>query len=163
MDHTHPFHVRPGTSHDYSRLSAIFDEAEAFHREALPHVFRQPAERFPSPALYNGLVLDRDSDVLVAEAGTELIGFVTVRIDTAPDEPILQPRRFAMVDMLAVRSDRRRQGIGGELMEAAHQWARDRDLHDIALNVWEFNQRAIRFYQALGYQSVSRLMERRDV
>ena len=160
MDDTPAFCVHSGTVEDYTRLGIVFDEAEVFHRHALPHIFREPIEPFPSQSLYNGLILGDDSAVLVAEQGTELIGFLAIRTATAPAEPILWPRRFAMVDMLAVRSDRRRQGIGRALMEAAHQWARDRELQAVELTVWEFNQYAIRFYEALGYQAVSRLMER---
>jgi GNAT superfamily N-acetyltransferase len=67
------------------------------------------------------------------------VGFVTVRTDTAPPGEILQPRDFAVVDLLAVRSDRRRRGIGRSLMEAAHRWAGERRLAHVSLNVWEFN------------------------
>jgi hypothetical protein len=45
-------------------------------------------------------------------------------------------------------------------MEAAHSWAAERQLGHVSLNVWEFNEPGIGFDQALGYQSVSRQMER---
>jgi ribosomal protein S18 acetylase RimI-like enzyme len=83
----------------------------------------------------------------------------SVRTDSTPGEGILQPRNFAVVDTLAVRSDQRRRGIGRSLMEAVHGWARERRLGHVSLNVWEFNQSAIGFYRALGYQTVSRQME----
>jgi ribosomal protein S18 acetylase RimI-like enzyme len=84
-----------------------------------------------------------------------------MREDQAPDDPLLAPRRFAMVDMLAVRGDRRRRGIGRALMEATHRWAEGCGLEEVALNVWEFNQRAIAFYEHLGYETLSRQMVRR--
>jgi diamine N-acetyltransferase len=81
-----------------------------------------------------------------------------VREAELPDEPILVPRRFAVVDMLAVRKDRQSMGIGHALMEAAHHWTQKRGIDRIELNVWEFNERAISFYQTLGYATSSRLM-----
>jgi len=97
--------------------------------------------------------------VFVADDAGDLVGFVTVRADSALEEGILQPRNFAVVDTLAVRSDQRRRGIGRSLMEAVHGWARERQLGHVSLNVWEFNEPAIDFYRALGYQTVSRQME----
>ena len=152
------YRVREALTDDYIRLRVVFDEAETFHRKALPHIFRKPTELFPPQTLYAALVEGEDSTVLVAEDEGELIGFATIREETAPADPILIPRRFAMVDMLAVRRDRQRAGIGRALMEAAHAWARKQGLREIELNVWEFNRRAIDFYGALGYTTASRLM-----
>jgi ribosomal protein S18 acetylase RimI-like enzyme len=155
-------HIRAATSNDYDLLRVVFDEAEAFHRHGLPHIFRSLTETYPPKTLFTALVEGRDSGVLVAQEGRELIGFVAVRTEHAPDDPVLAPRRFAMVDMLAVRRDRQQHGIGRALMEATHQWAHQQALHEIELNVWEFNQRAIGFYETLGYRTLSRLMERRS-
>jgi GNAT superfamily N-acetyltransferase len=41
------------------------------------------------------------------------------------------------VDTLAVRSDRRRRGVGHALMAAAHGWTQERRLGQVSLNVWE--------------------------
>jgi diamine N-acetyltransferase len=39
-------------------------------------------------------------------------------------------------------------------------WARARDVQELDLNVYEFNHSAISFYEALGFQTVSRRMKR---
>jgi len=151
--------IRVASEADYGALGPVFAEAERYHREALPHVFRAPQGQFPPPSLFRQWVSDSGSAVFVADDLGDPVGFVTVRTDSAPDEGILQPRSFAVVDTLAVRSDQRRRGIGRSLLEAVHGWARERRLGHVSLNVWEFNQSAIDFYRALGYQTVSRQME----
>jgi diamine N-acetyltransferase len=151
--------VRVASETDYAALGPVFTEAERFHRDALPHVFRPPPGLFPPAPLFRQWVNSPHSAVFVAEDAGDLVGFVTLRTDSAPPGEILQPRDFAVVDLLAVRSDRRRHGIGRSLMEAAHSWAAERRLGHVSLNVWEFNQPGIAFYQALGYQTVSRQME----
>jgi ribosomal protein S18 acetylase RimI-like enzyme len=151
--------VRVASQADYAALGPVFTEAERFHRDALPHVFRPPPGLFPPEPLFRQWANGPHSAVLVADDTGDLVGFVTIRTDSAPAEEILQPRAFAVVDLLAVRSDRQRRGIGRSLMEAAHRWAGQRQLGHVSLNVWEFNQPGISFYQALGYQTVSRRME----
>ncbi len=152
------FHVREATVDDYAHFGTVFDEAETFHREALPQIFQKPAQRFPSPELYTMLIQESSSTVLVAEEPHELVGFVVARTEHAPDDQLLIPRRFAMVDMLAVRRNRQHRGIGQALMAGIHGWAQNQGLHEINLNVWEFNRRAISFYEELGYTTISRLM-----
>ena len=151
--------IRLASEADYTALGLVFAEAERFHREALPHVFRAPQDQFPPMSLFRQWVSEAGSAVFVADDVGDLVGFVSVRTDSAPGEGILQSRNFAVVDMLAVRSDQRRRGIGRSLMEAVHGWARERRLGHVSLNVWEFNEPAIDFYRTLGYQTVSRQME----
>ena len=45
-------------------------------------------------------------------------------------------------------------------MEEAHRWARDRNLTQIELSVYEFNQPALRLYSKLGYTTDSRRLSR---
>ena len=156
---TQPVIVRPARASDYVRLSAVFGEAERFHRVALPGVFREPSGLFPPVALFGQLLDGPDSAVYVAEDGPELVGVVTIRAEVVPESQIMLPRRSAIVELLAVRSDRQRRGSGTALMLAARSWATARGLDRVALNVWEFNQSAIAFYQSLGYATSSRMME----
>jgi diamine N-acetyltransferase len=137
-----------------------FDEAEAFHRRALPQVFQKPPQRFPSRSLYEDLITQSASMVFVAERKSQLVGFLVIRVSESPDEPMLAKRRFAMVDMVAVQTDQQHLGIGQALMEVAHSWASRKHLTEVMLTVWEFNRRAIGFYEALGYETESRLMSR---
>lgn len=161
LDPSLSYHVRHAVIDDYDRLRPVFDEAELFHRQALPHIFRVPEGTFPSLDLYREMVETPGSAVLVAEEKGKLIGFVTVReASAAPEFPALIDRQVAMVDMLAVQTDRRHHGVGRALMQATHVWALARGLHDVQLEVWEFNQPAITFYEALGYRGLFRMMER---
>jgi ribosomal protein S18 acetylase RimI-like enzyme len=45
-------------------------------------------------------------------------------------------------------------------MDQAHEWAIAKGAVDIELNVFEFNQPALAFYRALGYETSTRRMVR---
>jgi ribosomal protein S18 acetylase RimI-like enzyme len=104
------------------------------------------------------VLADKNAALLVAEREGRLIGMILLRVREAPDVPILVPRRYAAVEDVAVRKECRRSGVGRALMEEAHQWARAQGLRQVELNVWEFNQEAINFYEKLGYRTASRKM-----
>ncbi|MFQ6077792.1 MAG: GNAT family N-acetyltransferase [Thermodesulfobacteriota bacterium] len=63
-----------------------------------------------------------------------------------------------IADNLAVKQNFRRSGVGRSLIKRAHQWAVDKGLAQVELNVWEFNEGAIAFYEKLGYKTMSRKM-----
>jgi len=53
---------------------------------------------------------------------------------------------------LAVAPDRRRQGLGRAMMEAAEAWLRERGAPKIQLMVREDNAAALGFYESLGLE-----------
>jgi GNAT superfamily N-acetyltransferase len=66
-----------------------------------------------------------------------------------------------MVDSIVVRSEYQGKDIGQRLMAEIDEWAASRCAASIELNVYEFNTKAIAFYQSLGYKPLSRKMEKR--
>ena len=52
---------------------------------------------------------------------------------------------------LAVRPDRRRAGVGRELMQASEQWLIQREVPKLNLMVRTTNASVIAFYETLGY------------
>jgi GNAT superfamily N-acetyltransferase len=88
-----------------------------------------------------------DSVVLVAEAeGGELVGICTGYQD-------LHSVRFgyrAWVEDLAVHPERRSEGIGKRLLDAAKAWARERGATHLELDSAETRTEAHRFYEREG-------------
>ncbi len=82
-------------------------------------------------------------------------------IRESPEIPIFVRRRYAVIESVVVAEEHRRAGIGRGLVEKAHQWAVAEGADSIELNVWEFNQGAVEFYERLGYETASRKMSKR--
>ena len=77
----------------------------------------------------------RDGDALIASV---MVGFDGHR---------------GWVYYLAVAPDRRREGLGRQLMEAAEAWLRERDAPKLQLMVRTGNEAALGFYRALGLEA----------
>jgi GNAT superfamily N-acetyltransferase len=99
--------------------------------------------------------------IFVAEEAGDLAGFIHVAIRDSAPIPILRRRRYAVIDGVGVRVDRQKHGIGTALMEKAHAWASAMGAESIQLSVFAFNEKAFTFYEKLGYQTLSRKMERK--
>lgn len=85
---------------------------------------------------------------LVAERGSEIVGFVTVRAATDSDVP---PEHVAEMPTLYVHPEHWRCGVGAVLCRAGIERARELGFDVLVLWVLEINARARAFYAALGF------------
>jgi ribosomal protein S18 acetylase RimI-like enzyme len=148
--------IRDARIADCSALAALWGEADALHHAALPHIFAPPVAPARSAETIAAILDDPDQGLLVADDQEVLVGLVHLTLRER--RPPLVPKRFAVVEAIAVAAAHRGTGIGRSLMNSAHRWAGDRGVKEVWLDVWEFNAGAIGFYEALGYETVSRRM-----
>jgi ribosomal protein S18 acetylase RimI-like enzyme len=152
--------IREATAQDCDNLCELIGEVDALHRENLPHMFKRPAGPARDRDLLLGLIENRSVGLFIAEVKGEVAGFVNVVLRDAAPLPIFVPRRFAVVDNLAVKKKFQRSGVGQALMAEAERWAKYNGAIEIELNVYEFNEEAIAFYERLGYETFSRRMSK---
>jgi ribosomal protein S18 acetylase RimI-like enzyme len=152
--------VRKATADDYNTLCELFDEIDALHRDNLPRIFQKPSGPVREQDYYLELIADEKVGLLVAEVGEKLVGFVHAIVKDTPAIPVFVPRRYAIVDGIVVKSGFQNQGIGSILMDKVQDWAIAKGATSIELNVYEFNETAIFFYERLGYRPLSRKMSK---
>jgi len=117
--------VRRATVADAATISALNADVQAVHAAALPWLFKTPsAETFP-PATAAAMLARHDVLVYLAYLG---------------DAPSVLPSL-------------RGRGIGGALLGAVRQAADDRDIRQVALDVWSFNERAEAFFRRHGFEA----------
>jgi ribosomal protein S18 acetylase RimI-like enzyme len=152
--------TRWATMQDYDALCRIIDEVDAMHQDNLPHIFQKPAGPARDRDYVLSLIENDEIGLFVAEIEGIVVGFASVIIGESKAIPMFVPRRLAIVDNIAVRTEFRGAGIGRALMDAVHEWAAAAGAATVELNVYEFNQAAIEFYHSLGYRTLSRKMEK---
>jgi ribosomal protein S18 acetylase RimI-like enzyme len=154
--------IRQATIEDYVGVCAIFAEVDAQHVEAQPQVFRDPGGAARPRDYIASILEDENACLWVAEHEGRIVGIVKIALRETRDIPVLVPRRYAEIGTLAVAREYRRRGIGRALMEVSERWARERGADQIELGVWEFNEHARAFYNALGYRTARRRMWKRS-
>jgi RimJ/RimL family protein N-acetyltransferase len=84
---------------------------------------------------------DEHALMVVAEADGELIGHLSA---------FGRENRPAEIGM-AVAKEWRGRGVGTALMRRSVDWARERGVHKLALQVWPHNEAARRLYEKFGF------------
>ena len=146
------FLIRPAAETDYHGLEILFEEIDAYHRNALPRVFRKPEGSWRTPNFLLDVLADPNAVIFAAGCGNQIIGLLYAYIRVTPEIPIRVPCGVGEVDQLVAMERYRRCGVGKALMERAHQWAGEMRLDRLELSVWNFNTGALAFYRALGYE-----------
>jgi RimJ/RimL family protein N-acetyltransferase len=145
--------MRPAGPGDAAALLAL---KQRLDRET-SFMLLEPSERDADvPALARELedtARSGNSVVIVAEAGSELAGYVELA-----GGGFRRSRATALVviGVLAAASGR---GIGGGLLAEAKRWAAGHGLHRLELTVMAHNRRAIELYQRAGFAIEGRRTE----
>ncbi|WP_169907495.1 GNAT family N-acetyltransferase [Priestia abyssalis] len=149
---------RKATVYDYTGISLILSESDELHSNAIPDMF-PPGHPSMSPYKFQSYLSSPYHVIIVAELNGLIVGysFVELLYATYPFEE--EERCTAFIDYFGVKKAYHQFGIGAGLFEQTKKWALKQKAFALQLNVWEFNEKAIRFYEKQGMSSISRLMQ----
>ena len=149
--------IRPAVAADYPAVEVLAQEILAYHIAAIPDVFRG-TEPALAEEYFEELLASAASTLLVAaDAGTP-VGFAVCEVRRARPSPMIIPRMIASIEQIMVTETTRGRGVGQALFNACVAWAKGRGADDLMLQVWEFNQDAIAFYERRGMTTLHRQM-----
>lgn len=142
---------------DFDAVNSVVKEGQDEHSEALPHIFKKVDQVMPD-TYFRELLEDPNCEILVAKFNEEIVGFAVMELNESPPFESMTPRKFAYMNDFGIKNDFQRNGIGRALFSACVEWSRSKGAESMDLNVWEFNQKAISFYQSFGMETASRKM-----
>ena len=148
--------IRVATPEDAEAITRIYMQSAEHHALLDPERNQVPdpaaiCERYRTGAQHPA---GEEGVTLVAEKHGEVLGFLDARL-IPPFDPMFRPVTLCFITDVAVATDRRREGIGEQLMTAVEQWGSSRGAGLVALEYLNANTRAASFYDRLGYRPKS--------
>jgi ribosomal protein S18 acetylase RimI-like enzyme len=95
------------------------------------------------------LILAPDSEVIVATAGSEIVGSGYAQIRLAKNYNAHE--RFAYLGFMYVKPEFRGRGVNGLVLEALTNWIKSQGISEIRLEVYAENEAAKRAYEKAGF------------
>ncbi|WP_025786306.1 GNAT family N-acetyltransferase [Sporosarcina sp. D27] len=142
---------------EFYDINLIVKDGQDEHSEALPYIFTKVDQVMPE-SYFRKLLEDPKTDILVAKIGVEVVGYSVMELNESPSFQSMTTRTFAYMNDFGVKSNCQRRGIGSELFKACVEWAEKKGASSLELNVWEFNEKAITFYESFAMENLSRKM-----
>ena len=91
-----------------------------------------------------------DVEIIVAEAGTQIIGSGFARVKNS--EGYYKHQNHAYLGFMYVVPDYRGKGINKMILEHLMQWCRSQNITELKLEVYNDNPRAIKAYEKAGFK-----------
>lgn len=100
----------------------------------------------------------KDGQVYVAEANGKAVGFISLRTELKGEEILLPNIKSVFVTDFIVSTDFRGKGVGKLLMAKADEYAKEKNISYIKLDVFLANSNANEIYHKLGFKDESATM-----
>jgi GNAT superfamily N-acetyltransferase len=98
---------------------------------------------------FTGNRIDPNHFCYVAQEAEDLVGFANGYLIMPSRLFVQEP--IGLIENIFVNRDRRRLGLGSDLVNACYQWFEKRKVNDVYVNVVPANGDSVEFWKAKGY------------
>jgi len=142
--------IRQATLDDAATLARLNVAVHSIHTENRPDIFKPP--NVEELTIFMASRLNNPTCVAyIAEVDSVPVGYTINDIVRRDENPFKDAHSYIVVDNISVEPAYRSQGVGEALMERVYALAREQGINRVTLSVWAFNERAIAFYERLGF------------
>jgi GNAT superfamily N-acetyltransferase len=158
--------IRSAKVQDVDVLCRLYGEFHEFHVKGVPDRLASlgEPEHHDTPKLRSDIakvINNQNSEILLSLVDNQVVGFAEVYLLTDKLNPARVAYNYGHLQSLLVSEAFRRQGVGEKLLEAAESWAKTRGATEMRLDIWEFPEGPLRFYEKTGYRTLRRKLVRR--
>lgn len=150
--------VRFAEEKDLERINELRRQVNDIHVEGKPEIFKAGFPDELRDYIYE-IFADPDKSIVAAETDGIICGFAVIGVYVKPETPFMYECRFLEVYEFGVDKAFRRNGAGSEIMKFIRAYAAERGIDRIELDMWEFNDGALKFYEQSGFTTYRRYME----
>lgn len=140
--------IRKIKTNDYERLKELVYQVHQLHYSNRSDIY---VDGDPLPLAYFNEMLDADDAFnYVYEEEGKICGLLMAQKKKVSPIPIIKQRTIYFIEDIVVDDSCRRRGIGKKLYNFLLERSKTENVDAIELNVWAFNEPAIKFYESLG-------------
>ncbi len=152
------YEIRSAEERDINGILKLLEDIKQLHYKGRPDIFTDGGTKFDYAQILNMLTSNHEH-IFVAASENELLGYLFTEIKHSKNHPVMKDSICLYVHDLCISESARGKGIGKKLMDYAKTFAKESGCQRIELNVWEFNQGAVKFYENYGMGTQRRQME----
>src|ERR1051325_1852661 len=151
-----PFRLRDARRADCAAVAGLWRAMMTFHESLDPRFqFSRNADReFEEHFLAS--IRSRDSRIVVAEAGSEVVGYILGEIHVR--RPLYPVGKYGFISDICVQDEWRRQGIGKSLVIDMMVWFGRKGVTTIELFAADRSPISRAFWQSMGFNDFLHLM-----
>ncbi len=150
--------IRFANLKDLEQVNIIRKEVNELHVNQVPKVFKagfsKELEEYASSYINSD-----DKFLLVYEENNIICSYAMVNIVVKPETPYRHLLKYLEIQEIGTLQTKQRNGFGKQLIQKIKELAKDLGIERIELNMWSFNDNALKFYENLGFKTYRRYLE----
>lgn len=147
--------IRKATNNDIPAIAELYREQFREMSKMIPDFIKEGDQ---SIEFLEKTISNEDSDILVYENDSSVVGFILLQAKQRPAFQFIVSGKHCYIMDLIVTENKRGKGFGTALMNSAKNWAKEQNCSIISLDVLSNNTKAIVLYEKLGYMPKSQEM-----
>ena len=144
--------IRKATIKDYEAVYSLIKQLDDFHRRAFPDLIKPTTKKNRSPEWYKKIIYNKKQILILGYEDDSIIGFVQAELVIPKLHPVLNKVKHINLHDIVINEKFRGKSYGKKLYLAIEKFAKKNKAQEIVLNVWSFNQDAIKFYKKCGFK-----------
>jgi ribosomal protein S18 acetylase RimI-like enzyme len=149
--------IRNAQIEDINKISKLMLQVAEIHSNARKDIFKEKSIEEIKAEVNNRI--NNKENILVAEEDNNIYGVIIYKIKEVKEHINLKDRTTLWIDELVVDEKARKMGIGKNLFSEVKRIAKEKNYDAVELNCWNFNERAIQFYEKCGMNIQRLIME----
>ncbi len=152
--------IRRAVKDDIEEINRLLRQVLEVHADGRPDIFISGRKKYTDDELLD-ILSDDSTPIYVAVSDNSVVGYAFCVYQITKDNNILRDRTVLFIDDLCVDEECRGQHIGTQIFEYISAIAKENNCDAITLNVWAFNESALKFYESCGFSPLKFVMEKK--
>ncbi len=152
--------IRRAQKKDLEAIDRLLYQVLAIHEEIRPDIFIAGTKKYTDEELMS-IFENKQTPVFVyTDDKDEVLGYCFCQMQQIKGIANMHDRKTLYIDDLCVDGAARGQHVGKQLYDYVIQYARQQGCDNVTLHVWQGNDGARAFYEAMGFGIQKTLMEK---
>jgi diamine N-acetyltransferase len=150
--------IRKANIGDYDIINKLYWQSDCFHYNNEPYIYEKTDEGCRTKEYIESLLNEEKNILIALETEKEIIGFLYAYEETKGHLPFHKKRKYIVIDNIVIDENYRNNGYGEKLLDYIIEYAKNGKYNDILLNVYRFNENAIKLYEKKGFKIITQDM-----
>ena len=151
--------IRKAEEKDVKGIMRLLRQVNDVHADLRPDIFVKGHTKYDEVSL-TGIINDTRTPVFVAvDEAAKIAGYCFCIVEDHSGYSNLHPVKTLYIDDLCVDENARGCHIGRNIFEYVKTYAAENGFYNVTLNVWNGNESARKFYEAMGMTVMKTTME----
>lgn len=144
---------------NYQEIDKILVEIHNYHYEKFPSHFKK-INSFLSFEKFQAILNEETIEIIIGEDENKVVGICLIKIIQIEETELIHSRKSILIENLGVTEEYRNRCIASKFLNEVDKIAKQKNINHIQLQVWGFNERAIKLYKKNKYKNRTQILQK---